>query len=387
MIERLLEGERGSLADHRPSLSQVLIQVQMPLLCRCRQRLQEQLEGLIEAPALRTGGAIHAIRLLLERFREMHQQYTTLHEDLMHQAGEPHHRIEIVLLPELRNDPRPRRAAALRGEMIEQLGRYARLRFHLLLLKAVLDIQESLESMVRDFALEVEFCQQRLMTLWESFSDNTLPDPDGGPDAEHLLLPPDWVKLRITSVETIRELGQSGEHEFGLAVQGAICDRFTSLSRALLAEKDETFQELKELLLREAERFLDGRVDARTAAEVFLAAYPTAVGAERAITGRFAAAALPLVSGGQCAVLIVPHGPAGEKIAEQARCIFPTAVPRFTSARDEIIFYRDRSGLLLTDLEQFSPEAREAYEAMFDDESLSPHNRLDVPEWRPRSRP
>lgn len=51
---------------------------------------------------------------------------------------------------------------------------------------------------------------------------------------------------------------------------------------------------------------------------------------------------------------------------------------------DEVVFYRERAGLAVTDLPQFGPVAKAAFDAQKDGDHV-PHARVDV-NWKPPAR-
>jgi hypothetical protein len=86
--------------------------------------------------------------------------------------------------------------------------------------------------------------------------------------------------------------------------------------------------------------------------------------------------------GGEETVLLgVPAGPAGQEFRKLARQLLASSDARETVTEDEIVLYREQSGLRLDDLEQFGPVGREAYRKVFTHEHLTPHSRMDITDW------
>ncbi len=86
--------------------------------------------------------------------------------------------------------------------------------------------------------------------------------------------------------------------------------------------------------------------------------------------------------GGEVCLLVVPTGPAGERIRDLARRTLTDVSVIAVVGGDDILFYREAVQLSLDDLEQMGPKGQEAYRLLKAAESFTPHTRTDVSEWR-----
>jgi hypothetical protein len=87
--------------------------------------------------------------------------------------------------------------------------------------------------------------------------------------------------------------------------------------------------------------------------------------------------------GRQVSVLVVPPGPAGERIRDLANRTLTNVPLVHVVGGDDIVFYREAVQLSLGELEHLGPKAQEAYRNLKATESFTPHSRADVSEWRP----
>ena len=137
---------------------------------------------------------------------------------------------------------------------------------------------------------------------------------------------------------------------------------------------------LADLVREQTELFLAGRSgDESAAAAVFTHFAKDPQAAHRAAAAAFdeAGPTLTMKGGTEFELLAAPTGSAGDEF----RRITSEAVPGVdllpADSQDEIVFYRERAGLALTDLPQFGPAGKAAYEAQKDGEHV-PHVRGDI---------
>jgi hypothetical protein len=138
------------------------------------------------------------------------------------------------------------------------------------------------------------------------------------------------------------------------------------------------------VLREQAEQFLAERSGGESVtAAVFdhFAADPQA--AHRAAAEAFdeAGPTLATKSGSEIELLAVPNGPAGDEFRRIAAEAVPDAVLLPAESPDEVVFYRERDGIPLTDLPQLGSVAKEVFETQSEGEH-EPHARGDV-NWKP----
>ncbi len=77
-------------------------------------------------------------------------------------------------------------------------------------------------------------------------------------------------------------------------------------------------------------------------------------------------------------VLATPDDPACEKFRRLVKATLPETDLQEASSPDDVVFYRERINLALTDLEQMGPVGRDAYSQMTSTENFTPHSRIDI---------
>jgi hypothetical protein len=141
---------------------------------------------------------------------------------------------------------------------------------------------------------------------------------------------------------------------------------------------------LADLVREQAERYLANRTGSDSAAPAVFAHFsadPQA--AQRAATEAFDEAEPMLAqrAGTEISVLAAPAGAAGDEFRRIVTEAIPDVELEPADSPDEVVFYRERTGLELNDLPQFGPVAKAAYDAHRDGEHV-PHARGDIT-WKP----
>jgi hypothetical protein len=142
---------------------------------------------------------------------------------------------------------------------------------------------------------------------------------------------------------------------------------------------------LADLVREQTERFLAARTNSETSAASALfghfAGDPQA--ADRAAAEAYDEAGPTLAekAGTPVDLLAAPSGSAGDEFRRIAEEAIPGVTLTSADSPDEVVFYRERAGLALTDLSQFGPAAKAAFEAHRDGDHV-PHARGDI-HWKP----
>jgi hypothetical protein len=146
------------------------------------------------------------------------------------------------------------------------------------------------------------------------------------------------------------------------------------------------FRGLRERIDREVEKVAKDSLGRAHAAEVYLEQHADDPDADADLASAFDEAqpelAGPSSAGRQgFSILAVPPGPEGERFRALVRHALPDVPMRAAASTDDIIFYRERPNLYLTDLPQLGPTARTIYQQVLAAEQYSPHSRLDITAW------
>jgi hypothetical protein len=164
-------------------------------------------------------------------------------------------------------------------------------------------------------------------------------------------------------------------------LQPLLVEQFGTLARACTEKTDRA--SLCDLLVKQAEEYLDQRLGRADAAEVFLSAYPDEANAAVEVRHAFESAAPALAAGSaagaadQLCLLGVPPGPAGERFVELTARALPGIPLTSAAGGDEVVFVRERPLAALGHLPQLGTRGREAY----DHDPAAAHARRDVT-WR-----
>jgi hypothetical protein len=137
-------------------------------------------------------------------------------------------------------------------------------------------------------------------------------------------------------------------------------------------------------MLQTAGEFAAEHLGETNAAEMFLAQHPEPDEAREEVAGLFAEAAPDLspdrkaVRPEELCVLATPADPAGDRFRDLACRALPHVEWHTAPGGDDVLVYREFSGLPLAELPQLGPVAFDAYLQMAGAEHFTPHCRTDV---------
>jgi hypothetical protein len=77
-------------------------------------------------------------------------------------------------------------------------------------------------------------------------------------------------------------------------------------------------------------------------------------------------------------VLAAPPGPAGDRFRELVHRALPQLEIHHANSPDDVLIYRERNNMPLSDLEQMGPPGRDAYSQMNAADHFTPHTRSDI---------
>jgi hypothetical protein len=392
------------------------------------QKLAELPVQLIEEPGFRLAGAEEAIRLLVATIEQALEHQDPLRKDLARQAAEAYQRLcrfsESDAPAGRDSGARSRQGKGRSGgpaaEVLQLLHDYPKWRLQGLVLEHVAAAFLSLRGHLSDELREVNFCRTRLTELQRRLSETVEPGMEGvewKPGSSH--------SASLPSVPARREAGARDEERAGLGrrlfvagcgnlfeaveqflaeitpehlldldlkVQEMLNARFTALVHVCLT-RDNILEPLQEALLQQAQDYAAGLLPPTSVAELFFEQTPDEEAAEAGICQFYTEAAPEIcpprasqaagLPAAELCLLATPPGPASERFAALLRQAMPQVEVHHSVGSEDILIYRERNNLSLSELEQFGPRAYEAYTQMLATADFTPHSRGDVV-FRPR---
>jgi serine/threonine protein kinase len=342
------------------------------------QKLAELAVHFIELPCHRLAGAEEAVRQLTDRLRRAVETYDALAQSLTKEATELYAKL-FPLIGTLDTVSAGKRAT-LAVEIVELLRTFPKKRYQALLAGQVLTTYRNMVSAAPEYLREVSFCRNRLneaaSLLEQDSGDGGGPSPFGpGRD----LFSGGRRGLNEAAADLIAGLSADDLLELDNRVQMQVRTQFRSVI-AFCLESTGSPVPLSDLVREQAERFLANRSGGDSAASAVFAHFaadPQAAHRAAAEAYDEAGPTLAEKAGTEIGLLAAPAGPAGDEFRRITAEAVPGEELEPADSPDEIVFYRERAGLALTDLPQFGPVAKAAYEAERDGEH-APHSRGDV---------
>jgi serine/threonine protein kinase len=378
-----LVGKPNYGGDDSPpgSLQKAIAAAVLGLTAEYDQKLAELAVHFIELPSYRLAGAEEAIRQLTDRLRRAVETYEALAQTLTKEAVDLYAKLMPLIgtLDTVSSGKRP----GLAVDIIEQLRTFSKKRYQSLLASQVLTTYRSMVSAAPEYLREVSFCRNRL-TEAATFLDQAAGDGGGpspfGPGRD--LFSGGRRGVDEAAADLVAALSADDLTELDNRVQMQVRTHFRAVITYCL-ESTGSPAPLADLIREQTERFLAGRSgDESAAAAVFthFAADPQAAHRAAAEAYDEAGPTLAEKAGTEFEILAAPPGPAGEEFRRIAAEAVPGIDLQPADSPDEVVFYRDRAGLALTDLPQFGPVAKAVYDAERDGEHVS-HARADV-KWK-----
>jgi eukaryotic-like serine/threonine-protein kinase len=369
------------------------------------QKVAELAVVLIEDPNFRLAGAEEALRQFTAGVEQALQSQEALAKELQERAALLYQKIQrFSEAPTTIASPttsvwKPtfiRRTAAHAPNPLEDftelLRTYAKARYHSLVLAQINRFYVALRGQLSDQVREVGFCRQRLGEL------ATLVQPQEA-SVEHphatsqvrLLLPAACLKLEDAFEQIDRTLTAQDVADFDVRAQEMIRHHFRALVQVCMGSSS-TVRAVAPLLIRQAERFLEPRLEGSSVAEMYFAylgsTYPS--GAHEAAASELwtfydkaQAQVGDQTSDEEIALIAVPNDARGREFRGLLEANLPTAHVLMTSRTDEIVFYRERLNIALGDLEQVGLAGQEAYRLRAAHDPAALHCREDITDWQP----
>lgn len=386
-LEELVGRPETTTGGKQPLLKEALDEAEKELVSDWGQKMADLAVRLIEQPEYRLAGAEEAIRQSVAAIEQVLQHYEPLVKELGNRVTEVFGRIHDLLNNRQELAAGGRRAATFITNLVDLVRFYPKWRFQSLVLQRVAATYVSLRGYLSDQLRDVNYCRARLGELQRSFDDPVVSNPTMGDFGRGWNLFPAGCRNLDQAVKQALEAFSDGNlQELDARVQGVIQKQFTALVYICLTSAN-LLKNLEIAMQQETEEYLGDRLGGGNVAEMFFAHYEQEADAKRAIEDAFHSAA-PEQAGQRSSapqefcILAVPPGPEGERFLDLAEQVLANVKIIATESSDDIVFYREIPFLTLSDLEQVGPLGLEAYRQMTSLEHFTPHNRIDIKEWR-----
>jgi serine/threonine protein kinase len=359
-------------------------------------QLIEHILGICDHPGKRLGAAEEAINLatacLEEWLKGLEDQQDQVAiklidavERIQQEFGECERAYEKALRGS-RPSQSQRHLAAV--ALPERIHRFVIHRFQYISLQWALTVYRSLRGRLSDQKKEVGYCRYRLHQLHGMFEAGAANQTAQDCPSHSIMLPQGCQSLAESVDRCLQAVSDADWDRLDQEVQRAIAQEFRGLHHACTLSGHQHLERLRTVMLREAERFLDERLEFDDAAALLLACTPPGEPLDTELATLHAEAAPEFtpdqIKGCRAIdVLCAPATPAGETLADAARRVVPGLRSLTDIDPEEILFYREVVGISIDSLPQFGPIGRQAYESACAIEHFTPHSRIDVEAWRP----
>jgi serine/threonine protein kinase len=344
------------------------------------QKLAELAVHFIELPRHRLAAAEEAVRQLTARLKQAVETYDAFAKSLTQEATSIYARVmKLIGVSEA-----GAKKTTIGAEAIDLLSAFPKKRYQAVVAGLVLSMYRGMVSAAPEYLREVNLCRKRIgeaAALLDPTASDANAGPTFGPGRD--LFPAGRRGVDEAAADLVSQISADDLIDLDNRVQTQVRAQFRALVSVCL-ESNGPPTPLAELVNREAEEFLAKRVGRMSAAEaVFDAFAADPQAAHRAAAEAYdeAEPTLMVKAGTRLDLLAVPAGIGGAEFLRLVADAVPGAELLPAESPDEVVFYRERSGLMVSDLPQFGPAAKAAYDSLKDGEH-APHARGDVA-WKP----
>ena len=346
-------------------------------------QLSEIAASFIEQPQYRLAGAEEALGQIAERLKESIDVLESERKAKNKDVAETYQKV-FNLIGGLNSTSKlasiVSRKATITSDLIENLGLFARKRYHALLIDAALTFYRGLLSGIPDVLRDIAFCRSRLDTFAQEIGAQSAADPSAEPGS--LVMPIGCATLDAAADQFISALPPEDILEFDQNIQAHIENEKNFRKLVTICLKQEKGAGFPPVLVEMAHEFLDARLENANPADA-LARY-RGEGHEclATLTDAFDASTpgaklitdqKPL----EAAILAAPEGAAGDKLRELMSEANPDTQFIPAALNDDIVLFREWPRVPLANLQQLGDTALAAYQAQLGTEH-PPHSRTDV---------
>jgi hypothetical protein len=200
------------------------------------------------------------------------------------------------------------------------------------------------------------------------------------------LYPAECKDLKEALTYFDNHLGPEALNDLDAQMEAMLKKEFTALVNVCLTSGN-VLKNVEAAMRHTAEAFLSARLGEINVAEMFLKQHAEEANAVADLAGFFDEAAPQLPASAlssnarqtaELCVLAAPPGPAGERLRELASQALPEVEWQTAPGDEDIVLYRERANLPLSDLPQLGALAQDAYRQMSAAEHFTPHCRCDI---------
>ncbi len=395
-------------SENVPRLVQLLRQKSDRLGNEWGQKLAELPVRLIEDPGFRLAGAEEAIRQMVATIEGVLQHHEPLARDLARMASESFERIRAYATGSRQGLRRP---AITANDLVELIRSYSKGRYQALLLNHLSTAFVALRGHLSDELREINFCRVRLNELLRALeapapSDTALRIPADASSARESGLAPGHAKERgrigrMMFGSGCKDLHEATDHylatvtpEHVVELDGRMEDmlrsNFTALVSVCLSNQANMLRDVSAAMLRTARDYVAEHWPATSVAVLFFEQYTQDEAADEIASFHDEAAPeLPgmrrsrhMPSSGppvtELHVLAAPEDESGERFRKLLQESLPDMEILHAASKDDIVIYRERNNLALTDLDCLGPIGHDAYMQLNTAENFTPHSRCDI---------
>jgi hypothetical protein len=277
-------------------------------------------------------------------------------------------------------------------KLVELFRLYLNARWESAISNEVRRLCQELQVNLHKYQRQVACCRGRISQFVKSFAD-----PSAGGSAlmdlglGRYLLPVGCRTLEEAVARLLESLTPEEERALHQKVHALIGKTLQAHVHVCTAPAS-LFKDLKETIHGEVERLAETTLHRAHAATVYLEQHADDPAVDADLAGAFAQAQ-PELSGScqasrqELCILAVPPGPEGERFRLLVGRALPDTPMLAAPSIDDIVFYREHARVLLTELPQMGPGAREVYQQVLATEQFSPHSRSDIVAWLPTTLP
>ena len=387
-LEEIL-GQPDEYIGAGPSvLTEPMVQTAEALVNSWSVKLTSFAISLVEQPEYRLAGAEAAFRELVNTIERVCVEYDPLLKEIIVRAQDARARI-TKMMDALTGPASSRRAPNTLPSLVELMRAYPRWRLQVLVLQRVFAAYVSLRGALSDQLREVNYCRERLLEMRRRLAEAPAENLSLTDTMLTRALLPDGCRTLAESVEAMRQRFSAEDvNELDRRVQQFITQDFSSLAHLCLGSANR-LKELERAMVRMAADFVGGRIGNTQVTDIYMSQYQKDDQIREDMVNMFAEAAPKLCSSRQqsseIAILAVPPNVAGNKLRRLAQQAVPDADLEEADSSDDIVFYRERFQLLLSELEQLGPLGYEAYRQVGMADHFTPHSRTDIAQSRAAS--
>jgi hypothetical protein len=337
-------------------------------------------------PGYRLAGVEEALRFLIATLQQWLQAVEQQANQAAVKVAEVIQRIraDITEWERLQAGGKLRRAAPP-GDPAVTLREYVAHRLRQVLAQRQVGIYLSLRGCLSDQVKDLRFCRQQLNELQQMFVRPAVKDSH---DAVRAVLLPHGCATLDEAVELV-VAGFTGEELLRLDrnVQAALDRQFPPLAQASMQPGD-ILRQIGQAVTAEVEQYLNQVLPVPDVADLILGgreADDSALANE--LLGTFEEAQPTLLDrcpryDRELTVATVPDSDAGRQLAAALQGVVGDMTPVHSSDPEEVVIYREATGLGLAHLPQMGQLGRTAYETAQSIEHFTCHARQDITKWQ-----